>query len=217
MFKIIEPKYHCFYKPLIEHFIKLMNSHSSPAYFDEYTWPFLSKPLKPEREQFIESRTYAAPQLSEHERNLSTFILTEDEEKGVCGGALLLKKKSNDFPRELMGTLSSFVTQPEYIWKCHIFISFEKNGYLYKTNEVDSFSQVFYQNLYDRLIEFGRREGVGFLCVSLSSGEYLCTEEVVLWPYIFELKPRNSSDGFFYGILPLIGSQCEAYQKFGKF
>ncbi len=194
-----------------------MNSHSSPAYFDEYDWPFQSTPIKSEVEQFIESKTYIAPQLSEHEQNLSTFILTKDEKKGVYGGALLLKKKSNDFPRELVGALSGFVPQPEYMWKCHIFIYFEKNGYLYQTDEVQTYCLTFYRNLYDRLVEFGKKEGAGFLCVSLSSREYLCSEEVALWPYIFELKPRNSSDGFFYGILPLIGGQCEAYQKFGKF
>lgn len=151
--------------------------------------------------------------VSKNDQNKATFVLLEDEEKGVCGGALLLKKRLNDFPHELTNTLIEFVSPKEAIWKCMVFLSFEKDSPLCATNEQDHFCQIFYRNLYNNLVEFGKREKTGFLCVSLDSQEFICTEGLTLWPYIFELKPQHSSDGLFHGILSLTGSQYEAYQK----
>lgn len=34
-----------------------------------------------------------------------------------------------------------------------------------------------------------------------------------LWPYVMEIKPQESSDRFFHGILSLTGIQYEAYLK----
>ncbi|MBA3814579.1 MAG: hypothetical protein H0X26_08895 [Alphaproteobacteria bacterium] len=161
--------------------------------------------------ELIKSRAYFG--LSKQDQNRATFVLLEDEEKGVCGGALLLKKRLSGFPHEVANTLSDFVSPKDYVWKCMVFLSFEKDSPLCTTNEGDHFCQIFYRNLYNTLVEFGKKEGTGFLCVSLDSVEHLCTEEIICWPYIFELKPQNSSDGFFHGILSLTGSQYEAYQK----
>lgn len=94
-----------------------------------------------------------------------------------------------------------------------VFLSFEKESPLSATNEQDHFCQIFYRNLYNTLTEFGKREGTGFLCVSVDSCEYLCTEGLNFWPYIFELKPQHSPDGLFHGVLALTGSQYEEYQK----
>ena len=184
MFKIIEPKYHCFYNGLIDRFMDLTKCSSLG--------------------------------LSQQDQNGATFVLTEDRDSGVYGGALLLKKELNDFPPELVKTLSDFVSPQESMWKCTISLSFEKESLLYETNEIMHFCQIFYRKLYNRLVGFGKKEETGFLCVSLDSGEYLCTEGLILWPYVFEIKPQDSSDGLFYGILPLTGSPYEAYQKAWK-
>ena len=164
--------------------------------------------------ELIKSRTSLG--LSKHDQNRATFILCDDHKNGVSGGAILLKNRLNDFPQELTNTLSDFVSSKDSIWKCRVFLTFEKESPLCATNEQDHFCQIFYRNLYNNLAEFGKREGTGFLCVSLDSGEYLCTEGLTFWPYIFELKPQNSSDGCFYGVLALTGSQYEDYQKMWK-
>ena len=185
MFTIIEPKYHCFYKSLIDQFIT-----------------------------YIQDAQATIPTVSE--QNSTTFILFQDKEKGVCGGGLLLKKKLNDLPKPLIKSIAPFVASEESIWKCSILLHFENNSSLYTTNEFEIFSQIFYRELYNNLTMLGRKEKTGFLCVSLDSNEYFCIEEIGFWPYVFELKPHDSLDGLFYGILPLIGSQYEAYQMTWK-
>lgn len=182
MFKIIEPKYHCFYKIPIDRFIEL-------------------------------TKLYSPLEFSQQDQNRATFILADNRETGIYGGALLLNKRLSDFPPELVKTLSDFVSPQECIWKCIISLSFEKDSPLYETDEMLHFCQIFYRKLYNRLVGFGKKEETGFLCVSLDSGEYLCTEGLVSWPYVFELKPQDSSDGLFHGVLPLTGGPYEAYQK----
>lgn len=184
MFEVIEPKYQCFYKSLIERFIEPIK---------------LCPPLGFELSHLVQNRT--------------TFILGEDKEKGVYGGALLFKERLHDCPKELVTPLSDFIPLQEDIWKCVISMSFKNDSPLYTTGKLEFFCQTLYRNLYDILVEFGERERTGFLCVSLDPREFLCTEGLIFWPYVCELKPRNSSDGFFHGILPLTGSQYEAYKK----
>lgn len=158
-------------------------------------------------------KSHTGLQFSKHDQNRATFILCEDKKNGVQGGAILLKNRLSNFPQELANTLSDFVSSKEYIWKCMVFLVFEKDSPLCETNEQDHFCQIFYRKLYNTLAEFGKREEAGFLCVSLDSQEFLCTEGLTLWPYLFELKPQQSSDGCFHGILSLTGSQYEDYHK----
>lgn len=182
MFKIIEPKYHCFCMPTINHFIELINPRDP-------LW------------------------LSKREQNRATFILCDDSKHGVCGGAILLKKKLDDLPYALFTTMVDFISSKESIWESSVFLSFDQNSPLNTTNESNHYCQIFYRNLYNVLAEFGRKEGTGFLCISLDFGEYLYMEGMISWPYIFELKPQNSPDGCFHGILSLTGSQYEEYQR----
>lgn len=182
MFKIIEPKNHCFSTSSINHFM-----------------------------EFIKLRSHLG--LSNHDQNRATFILCDGHKNGAYGGALLLKRRADDFPHELTTTLSCFVSSKDSVWKCMVFLSFEKDSPLCATNEGEHFSQIFYRNLYNNLVKFGKKESTGFLCVSLDLQEFLCTEGLIFWPYIFELKPQQSYDGHFHGILSLTGSQYEDYQK----
>lgn len=163
-------------------------------------------------DRFMELIHMHSTDFSEHEKNKATFIVAEDREDGVHGGAFLYKKRLDEFPPELINALSDFLLPVEWVWDCIVTLSIDDDSILYKMNEVDRFCHIFYRNLYNRLKFLGKNEDVGFLCISLFSAEYIYMEEFISWPYILELKPQESSDGLFHGILPLIGSQCEAYQ-----
>lgn len=184
MFKIIDPQYHCFYKTEIDQFLQLLKEQDFPK-------------------------------LSDPDIHMTTFILAEDEEQRAYGGALLLEQKFCDLPSELMRNLSRFVSYKKDVWRCTTAFHIEEKGPLYRaTGEVlENFCQAFYRQLYDHLVEFGRRKGIGFLCITLNSTEYFCTEGVGHWPFIFELKPKDSLDHLFHSILPLTGSQYESYKK----
>jgi hypothetical protein len=145
--------------------------------------------------------------VAEEDRNNATFILTKNKDKGLCGGAMLLKKKLYEFPKEFVKNIAPFVLPQETVWKCTVFLHFENDNPLSTSVEDELFCQSFYEELYEKLGEFGKKEEIGFLCMSLDPGEHLCTEEMGLWPYLLPFKPEESPDGLFYGVLPLTGSQ----------
>ncbi|MDZ4322495.1 MAG: hypothetical protein U1A05_00170, partial [Alphaproteobacteria bacterium] len=101
-----------------------------------------------------------------------------------------------------------------FVWECS-FSCFSKNRDQEAKISVIS-PQEFYRNLYNKLVEFGKKKEVGFVIMKLLPETYLSSKEWGAWPYVVELKPENSPDKLFHGILPLTGSQSEAYQKSWK-
>ncbi len=144
------------------------------------------------------------------------FIIAEGREGGAYGYALLLKKELKNIQedvRELVIALPLL----GYVWECaevHLQCSdqYSKENDL----ELNYIFQSFYRGLYEELAVFGRLRDVDFLIMKLPSDVYTATKEFGLWPYVVELSPENSPDGFFHGILPLIGSQYNAYQQVWK-
>lgn len=107
MFKIIDPEYHCFYKPFIDRFMNLIQSCSL--------------------------------EFSERDQNRATFILTDDKDNGVYGGALLVRKRLHNFPPELVKSLSDFISPKECMWECFTALSIDNDSPLYETEEIESF------------------------------------------------------------------------------
>jgi hypothetical protein len=125
------------------------------------------------------------------------FIGKEDRH-GFCGGALLLKKRLLPFQRNVGSQKSLFPFQKGEIWTCTLKLHIDNS-----TLDFESFSKEFYHNLYEKLVAFGREVGTDFLYMVLDPGEYLCTEVIGFWPYVVEIRPQESMDGLFHGVLSL--------------
>lgn len=128
----------------------------------------------------------------------STFVLMQNEKNGIYGGAILLRNKISSLHSLLSKHVLSAVKGP--VWTC--------NAYLHLDNEklfpdFEAFCIFFYRELYCRLKEFGAQEDVSYLYVKLIPGEYFCTEVLGSWQYVFEIKPQESKDGLFHGVLSL--------------
>lgn len=164
--------------------------------------------------KYIKKIEHLMNPLKEDPSELKNYIFVEEllegRENEFIGGALLLKKelyKVQEDVRELVGTLPL----QGFVWECS-FSCFSKIRD--QETRISTISlQEFYHGLYNKLVEFGKRKGIGFVIMKLSSETYLSSKEWGKWPYVVELKPENSPDKLFHGILPLTGSQREAYQK----
>ncbi len=128
------------------------------------------------------------------------FILTEDPTNGILGGAFLLKQKIISLHKDIRKSLPSFTSHNHEVWTCLIALYFENN---HLSAHFELFCKTFYQNLYRELVQFGLRYKINFLCMSLEPGEYLCTEAIGFWPYVVEVRPQDSLDGLFHGVLSL--------------
>ncbi|MBY0293035.1 MAG: hypothetical protein K2W92_07105 [Alphaproteobacteria bacterium] len=80
----------------------------------------------------------------------------------------------------------------------YLFLREEHNCF---SQHFEFFFETFYRNLYKKLVEFGTKEKTDFLYMMLEPGEYLCTEVMGCWPYVFEVKPHESTSGLFHGVL----------------
>ncbi len=128
----------------------------------------------------------------------ATYILMQHEAKGIYGGAILLKNKISSLHTLLSKHILSSLKGE--VWTC--------NAYLHLDNEklfpdFEAFCALFYRDLYMRMREFGEHKGIKYLYVKLIPGEYFCTEVLGSWLYVFELKPQESNDGLFHGVLSL--------------
>ncbi len=162
---------------------------------------FEKQDLNPFQKAYIDSfleKIKCHSSLSPFPRNISQAksIYTEDIASLNFGGAILLKQKISSVHRELRKTWGSLCNETD-TWLCTAGLSV---GDSINTEQV---CKDFYVSLYEMLCHFGKEENINYLYVILNPGEYLSTEAMGFWPYVAEIRPHESYDGLFHGILSL--------------
>src|SRR3972149_7505739 len=147
-------------------------------------------------------RFYQDIPLSYEEQTRATFIIGEDEGSGVYGGSVLHKKSVTDLQSQLKSIVSALTPHMEEVWVGTLSFFLEDKKLPLSVEGAGGY-QKFYKNLLEKFVEFGHEEGIGFLCLTLNPFEHLRTKNRGFWPYIVEVKPQDSLDGLFHGILPL--------------
>lgn len=147
-------------------------------------------------------RLYQDIPITTEEQARATFIVGEDENSGIYGGAILHQKSVNDLQSQLKGIVSTLSPEIEDVWVGTLAFLVEDKKMSLNSGSFTP-PQKFYKNLLEKFIEFGETEGVRFLCLTLNPFEHLRTKNRGFWPYILEVKPQDSLDGLFHGILPL--------------
>lgn len=148
-------------------------------------------------------KRYPSVSLSEEEKGLATYIIAHDSVRGVYGGAVLVQKRSHLFPRKRHSNVVNFSTYKARGWTCELFLHMENDDPLFKDDAFEAFCNQFYSDLYEELVAFGENNRTQFLYTTLDPTEHLCTEMLGDWKYAAELKPQDSLDGLFHGVLSL--------------
>ncbi len=141
-----------------------------------------------------------------------TFILAESQGKKFFGGAYLLKKNLDEIQEDLRDLVTTLTSQNEHVWECssiYVDPSFQQSLFIRPNAEVCL--QTFYRELYAKFVQLGLKNKVNFIIMKLAIDVYDLSKNIGLWPYVVELNPHTAVDGLFHGILPLTGSQYEAY------
>ena len=162
---------------------------------------FEKRDLNPFQKSYINSfldKIKCHSSLNPFPRNIiqAKSIFTQDNTASNFGGAILLKQKISSVHRELRKTWAALCNDKD-TWMCTAGLSV---GESINTEQV---CKEFYVSLYEMLCHFGKEEGINYLYVILSPGEYLSTEAMGFWPYVTEIRPHESYDGHFHGILSL--------------
>ncbi len=143
-------------------------------------------------------------------REDSTFLLMNEESKGIFGGAFLVKNRMSSFEKRIRENMPAATRQAKEAWTCTVYLHLENENVF---TDFECFSKKFYVELYQKLSEFGHKEGIDYLSIVLIPGEYLCTEVLGFWPYVVEVRPSESGDGLFHGILSLLKSRPKPNPK----
>ena len=146
-----------------------------------------------------------------------TFILAENKSKKILGGAYLLKKNLNEIQEDLRDLVTTLTSQNEHVWECSaLYVDPSVQQSLFIRPNAEVCLQIFYRDLYAKFVELGLKNRAPFVIMKLATEAYDLSKNIGLWPYIVELNPHTAVDGLFHGILPLTGSQHEAYCSIWK-
>ena len=146
-------------------------------------------------------KVYQSFSFSEQEKEKATFIIGSDNTWGVYGGAILYQQKINELYKDIGKIVSNFQPERENIWVARLGLYRGDEPY-YSLEELD-LRENFYRDLLKHFIEFGEKENLDFLVLSLCSSDANQTKHYRSWPYILEIKAVDSLDNLFHGILSL--------------
>jgi hypothetical protein len=154
---------------------------------------------------------YLSPEIQEK----ATFIIAEDETRGVYGGAVLYPQKissslelaASDTDEETLGKMfSAFQPKGRVYWIARICLCIggEKGSSVFDRLDL---CLSFYKNLYKALTDFGIAEDIEYLSFTLYVSNTIMVLPYEEWPYLLEVKLTEDTDGFLHGILSLKGNK----------
>lgn len=177
MFRIIEPKDHCFYKEQINLLRELMRKQQGIEVYEED---------------------------SPH----TTFFIEKSKNDIWMGGFLALREARN-LPESIKRKFGCLYKPHQQVWYGAFFSQLKGEYFL------ESFSRTrralsdiyrilyedFYKSLYQELIDFGKKQKIRVITITLPPHDYLNIDEIRSWPFLSALTPGESLDGYFHGVL----------------
>lgn len=158
-------------------------------------------------------KVYHHFELSPEERVLTTFMIAEDERRGVYGGALLYPKKIGSLYSKIKNLISVLHSRGRKIWVVNLCLCLEEDNPVESLTKLE-LCQSFYAILLKKFMKFGRKKNAKFLILSLHPTASFKEKTYGRWPYLFEINPKESLDGLFHGILSLRSEKCVSSQQF---
>lgn len=159
-------------------------------------------------------KIYQKVDLPQETQKKATFIIAENNDFGVYGGAVLYPKKVELLYNKITHLLLRFAPKLEEVWFLKLCFSMEpKEGYL--TSDILDLYESFYQNLHKLLQRWGHKKKTTFLVLSLGYKEYCDSKTYGSWPYLLEIPPMEAPDHRFHGLLLLNKQKDLSYEEAG--
>lgn len=158
-------------------------------------------------------------------REKAAFIIGEDDERGVYGGAVLYSQQNEYYPSvtyesedsdDFRTITSAFQPRKKEIWIARICLCIgdDKSDPKMQTLELMESCENFYRTLYQVLTQFQQRKRIGLLSFILRTADLYNTHVLQDWLCLIEIKPKEGIKGFFYGILdPSLNRQINSSEN----
>lgn len=210
MLKIITPKEQYYYQARIDLLMGMIcHFQKSPLLLEEQkTATFiLAKTEKDKNHSHFHSKKY----FDSDSLGNTPFL-----ETGIYGGAVLHQRNIRTLPsavQEFMTAHNKEISSTKGdIWGSSIlfFMNLKKSRL---NKEESEGNQEFYKILLEKFIEFSQQKKFNFLYLVLCPLEYQSTKKMHFWPYLLEIKPEDSPDGLFHGVITLPRKESPMYEQ----
>lgn len=153
-------------------------------------------------------KIYHGFHLPEERRERTTYLVAEDDKRGVYGGALLYPQKNTyhtePLPEaaenEVESISSAFQHRRKEIWTARTCLCIGDNSSP-PTLELMNLCENFYKALYQELIGFQLRKRTGLLVFIIRRADMYKTLALQNWTSLYEVKLKISSEGFLCGLI----------------
>ncbi|OJW46988.1 MAG: hypothetical protein BGO67_09840 [Alphaproteobacteria bacterium 41-28] len=150
-------------------------------------------------------KIYQSCDLFLKEKERTTFIIVEDEIRGVYGGAALCKQPVSSLSERVAKVILSFQPERQDIWYGRVCFCVEDDESIFTLSILD-FYQKFYLNLYQAFVEFGKKKNLDFLALTLRFKDYRNSKIYGYWPYLLEAE--DTPDNHLHGLLDVNSSNA---------
>lgn len=145
-------------------------------------------------------KVYQDFELLPKDQNKATFIVAEDDTRGVYGGAVFFPQKIKELDETLYNLLS--IQENRTVWCARLCLSIEQDGGSLSLDHLE-LCENFYRELYKVLGVLGNGKDTNCLPMKLCSRDYRNSLLYGNWAYFTELKPEELSSDYVYVLLAL--------------
>jgi hypothetical protein len=155
---------------------------------------------------------YQNVELTSEEKRTATFMIAEDKERGVYGGAFLIQKPMEKLDEKISNILHVFSSHKKKVWTAKLCFCVDGNE---PFSDLENFDlcQNFYEMLLKKLIKFGKKEKTKFLMLTLRPTDLFRSKSYGHWSYLLEIEPKDSMDSLFHGLLSLKVQKSALYKS----
>jgi hypothetical protein len=153
--------------------------------------------------------------LSPKEQGKATFVIAEDDKRGIYGGAVFYPQKVKEL-HEIISELVGFIPENHTVWCVRLcFCSDQMDSFA--TPEAIETCENFYGELYEILGDLGKKKNTNCLPILILAKNFHNSVTFGKWTYFAQEHPKShkSSPDYVYALLALPDKkrQSEAIQS----
>jgi hypothetical protein len=148
-------------------------------------------------------------EIPEEEQGQAFYVICQESDRGVVGGAYLVKKSMEALPVALRDSLH-LLKMKEPIWQCAglYFELPEGDPAFFMPSVFEEACLNFYRNIYETFMNFSVLQNTPLLLAKLNEDDYQDTLYFGLWPYL----TQEREDDEVFGLLSLHAQHYVLFQ-----
>ncbi len=147
-------------------------------------------------------KIYQGFELPPKDQSKATFIVAEEEAKGIYGGAIFYPQRVQELHEALSSELLLFLPENQKVWCVRLcFCTGQDDGF--STLNALEVREDFYVDLYETLGGLGKQKSTNCLPITLRSQDYHNSVTYGNWAYFTKKPLSHSSSDYVHALLAL--------------